>query len=82
MTQSGRRGLARIERLFDALADPARGERTVVAVLLGYVALWTLYGAIAKGRLSQAPAARDGGGARVVCRFSHRRLGLLPARDG
>src|SRR5712671_362176 len=49
MTQSGRRGLARIERLFDALADPARRERTVVAVLLGYVALWTLYGAIAKG---------------------------------
>ena len=49
MTQSGRRGLERIERLFDALADPARGERTVVAVLLGYVALWTLYGAIAKG---------------------------------
>ena len=49
MTQSGRRGLARIERLLDALADPARGERAVVAVLLGYVALWTLYGAIAKG---------------------------------
>src|SRR6201993_4738282 len=48
MTGSGRRGLARIEPLFDALADPARGERTVVAVLLGYVALWTLYGAIAK----------------------------------
>src|SRR6266702_666799 len=49
MTQSGRRGLTRIERLFDVLADPARGERTVVAVLLGYVALWTLYGVIAKG---------------------------------
>jgi 4-amino-4-deoxy-L-arabinose transferase-like glycosyltransferase len=49
MTQSGRRGLARIERLFDALADPARRERTAVAVLLGYVALWTLYGTIAKG---------------------------------
>src|SRR5258708_31048501 len=49
MMQSGRRGLARIERLFDVLADPTRGERTVVAVLLGYVALWTLYGAIAKG---------------------------------
>src|SRR5215831_11781100 len=46
MTQSGRRGLA---WLFDALADPARGERTVVAVLLAYAALWTLYGAIAKG---------------------------------
>src|SRR6516164_5149773 len=49
MTQSGRRGLARIEWLFDALADPARRERTAVAVLLGYVALWTLYGTIAKG---------------------------------
>jgi len=49
ITESGRRGLARIERLFDALADPARGERTAIAALLGYVALWTLYGAIAKG---------------------------------
>jgi Dolichyl-phosphate-mannose-protein mannosyltransferase len=49
MTQSGRGGLARIERLFDALADPARGERTAIAALLGYVALWTLYGTIAKG---------------------------------
>ncbi len=49
MTGSGRRGLTRIERLFAVLADPARGERTVVAVLLGYVALWTLYGVIAKG---------------------------------
>jgi len=35
ITGSGRRGLARIERLLDGLADPARGERTVVAVLLG-----------------------------------------------
>src|SRR5260370_37619716 len=49
MMQSGRRGLARIERLFDVLGDPTRGERTVVAVLLGSVALWPLYGAIAKG---------------------------------
>jgi 4-amino-4-deoxy-L-arabinose transferase-like glycosyltransferase len=49
ITESGRRGLALIERLLDALADPARRERTAVAVLLGYVALWTLYGAIAKG---------------------------------
>src|SRR5438034_10698230 len=48
MTGSGRRGLTRIERLFAVLADPARRERTVVAVMLGYVALWTLYGAIAK----------------------------------
>src|SRR5256885_11853831 len=49
MTEGGRRGFVPVERLLNALADPARRERTVVAVLLGYVALWTLYGAIAKG---------------------------------
>src|SRR5262245_12504594 len=38
-----------LERLFDALTDPARRERTVAAVLLAYVALWTLYGTLAKG---------------------------------
>jgi 4-amino-4-deoxy-L-arabinose transferase-like glycosyltransferase len=38
-----------IERLLDALVAPARRERTAVAVLLGYVALWTLYGTLAKG---------------------------------
>jgi len=48
MTEGGRRGFVPVERLLNALADPARRERTVVAVLLGYVALWTLYGAIAK----------------------------------
>ena len=47
-TDSGRRGLALIERLLAALTDPARRERTVTAVLLGYVALWTLYGVLAK----------------------------------
>jgi hypothetical protein len=49
MTDAGRRGLAVIERLLDALADPARRERAVVAVLLAYVGLWTLYAAVAKG---------------------------------
>jgi 4-amino-4-deoxy-L-arabinose transferase-like glycosyltransferase len=49
MTEGRRRGLALIDRLLDALADTARRERTVVVLLLGYVALWTLYGAIAKG---------------------------------
>src|SRR5262249_47523971 len=49
MTEGRRRGLALIDRLIDALADTARRERTVVVVLLGYVALWTLYGAMAKG---------------------------------
>ncbi len=48
MTDSGRRGLVLIQRLLAALTDPARRERTVVAVLLGYVALWTLYGTLAK----------------------------------
>lgn len=48
-TDTGRRGRALIERLLAALTDPARRERAVVAVLLGYVALWTLYGALAKG---------------------------------
>ncbi len=45
----GRRGLAVIGRLLDALADAARRERTILAVLLGYVVLWTLYGVLAKG---------------------------------
>jgi 4-amino-4-deoxy-L-arabinose transferase-like glycosyltransferase len=35
-------------RLLDALADPARRERTVLLALAGYAALWTLYGALAK----------------------------------
>ena len=40
---------AMLDRLIAALADPARRERAIVAVLAGYCALWTLYGAIAKG---------------------------------
>jgi len=47
VTQNGPTKL--IERLLDALAAPARRERTAVTVLLGYVALWTLYGTLAKG---------------------------------
>ena len=37
------------ERLLAALADPARRERNVVVVLVAYVAVWTLYGVLAKG---------------------------------
>src|SRR5437660_6227306 len=37
------------ERLLDALNDPARREHNAAVVLIAYVALWTLYGAIAKG---------------------------------
>lgn len=47
-TDSGRRGLALMERLLDSLIDPARRERSVAAAILGYVALWTLYGTLAK----------------------------------
>jgi hypothetical protein len=49
MTDAGRRGLALIERLLDALTDSARRERAVVVALLGYVAVWTLYAVLAKG---------------------------------
>ena len=38
-----------VEPLLDALTDPSRRERTVVAVLMAYVGLWTLYGTLAKG---------------------------------
>jgi hypothetical protein len=38
-----------IERLLDALVDPSRRERAVLALLACYAAVWSLYGAIAKG---------------------------------
>jgi hypothetical protein len=38
----------RFERLFAALMDPARSERTMVLVLAGYLAAWFLYAVIAK----------------------------------
>jgi Dolichyl-phosphate-mannose-protein mannosyltransferase len=41
--------LAPVERLVAALTDPVRCARAVVGVLAAYVAVWTLYGAIAKG---------------------------------
>jgi 4-amino-4-deoxy-L-arabinose transferase-like glycosyltransferase len=37
------------DRLLDALNDPARRELTAALLLVGYVVVWTLYGAIAKG---------------------------------
>ena len=52
MSPMTRRGLLPAQsaaRLLDALVDPARRERNVILALLVYVALWTLYGAIAKG---------------------------------
>jgi 4-amino-4-deoxy-L-arabinose transferase-like glycosyltransferase len=48
MTPALPRLLAPVERLIDALTDPARRERTAVGVLLAYTAIWTLYGVLAK----------------------------------
>jgi len=38
-----------VERLLDALTDPARRERAAAWLLIGYCAVWSLYGALAKG---------------------------------
>ena len=51
MTIAEKAGASRnpFERTFAALIDPVRGERTVLVLLAGYAAAWSLYGAIAKG---------------------------------
>jgi 4-amino-4-deoxy-L-arabinose transferase-like glycosyltransferase len=49
MTNAARRSLEFIESILDTLSDPARRDRTAAVVLLGYTALWTVYGALAKG---------------------------------
>jgi len=36
------------ERIFAALTDPAKNDRTMLVLLAGYAAAWSLYGAIAK----------------------------------
>jgi 4-amino-4-deoxy-L-arabinose transferase-like glycosyltransferase len=36
-------------RLYDALIDPARCERTMALLLVNYAVIWTAYGTIAKG---------------------------------
>ncbi len=49
IADSGSRWLRPAARAFDALSDPARRERTVLLLLAGFVAAWTIYGALAKG---------------------------------
>jgi hypothetical protein len=44
-----RLGRNALERLYDALIDPARCERAMAFLLAGYAAIWTLYAVIAKG---------------------------------
>jgi hypothetical protein len=41
--------LGPIDRLAAALVDPRRRERTAAQLLFAYVAVWTLYGVLAKG---------------------------------
>jgi hypothetical protein len=50
MTLAEKAGVSRnpLQRIFAALIDPAKSERTVLVLLAGYAATWSLYGAIAK----------------------------------
>jgi 4-amino-4-deoxy-L-arabinose transferase-like glycosyltransferase len=50
MTLAEKAGESRnpFERIFAALIDPAKSERTMFVLLAGYAAAWWLYGAIAK----------------------------------
>ncbi len=48
MPMSLSRLLLPADRLVAALSDPARRARAILGVLAGYVAIWTLYGALAK----------------------------------
>lgn len=43
------RASAALDRVLDALGDPRRAGRTVLLCLAVYVAVWTLYGIVAKG---------------------------------
>jgi hypothetical protein len=43
------RALSLFERLVDALVDPARRERVMATLLVGYALVWSLYGVLAKG---------------------------------
>lgn len=45
----GHRTVSLLDRLLDALVEPSRRERVVLGLLTGYAAVWSLYGAIAKG---------------------------------
>jgi hypothetical protein len=43
-----RAGLKFVDRLIDALVDPARRETTALILLVAYAVIWTLYGVVAK----------------------------------
>lgn len=43
-----RAGFKSVDRLIDALVDPARREKTALVLLAVYAVIWTLYGVLAK----------------------------------
>jgi 4-amino-4-deoxy-L-arabinose transferase-like glycosyltransferase len=48
-SDSKRASTRAVARLFDALTDPPRRERTAAVCIIGFVATWTLYALLAKG---------------------------------
>jgi hypothetical protein len=44
-----RRSASALDQLLDALGDPRRAERTMLALLALYCVVWALYGTVAKG---------------------------------
>src|SRR5262245_18391984 len=48
VTATARASRNEFERVFAALTDPAKSERTMLGLLASYAAVWSLYGAIAK----------------------------------
>jgi hypothetical protein len=48
VTATARASRNPFERVFAALIDPAKSERTMLGLLASYAAVWSLYGAIAK----------------------------------
>ena len=60
----------RLDRLLDALIDPARRDRVVIVLLAAYAVVWTLFAALAKASrdvhfdMGEAIAWARGGDAR------------------
>lgn len=61
-----------LDRLYEALIEPARRERAAIGALSGYLLIWTLYGVIAKSSQDLHQGRRD----RLV---THPGLGLFEA---
>jgi hypothetical protein len=85
MPMSLSRLLLPADRLVAALSDPARRARAILGVLAGYVAIWTLYGALAKASQDiHFDMAELAAWSRELAfgypKLPGSRLGVLPAR--